>query len=44
MILTLAVYSGSNAINGERIAILINQNKETFSLPISEAITGKLCQ
>lgn len=38
VILTVAVYSGDNAISGERIANLINQNKETFSLPISDAI------
>ena len=44
VILTVAVYSGNDAISGERIATLINQNKETFSLPISDVIIGKLCQ
>ena len=43
VILTVAVYSGNNAINGDRIAVLINENKETFSLAINDAVVlGRL--
>ena len=38
----MEVYT-NNAISGERITTLINQNKETFSLAISDAVVvGKL--
>ena len=43
VILKVAVYSDDNAISGERISALINQNKETFSLAINDAVAvGKL--
>ena len=41
VVLSVIVYSGSAIVNGDEIAALINQNKETFSLAVSDAVVGK---
>ena len=41
VVLSVAVYSDSAIVNGDEIAALINQNKETFSVAVSDAIVGK---
>ena len=43
VILSVAVYSDKGAISGDKIAALINQNKEIFSVPVSDAVVGTLC-
>ena len=41
MVLSIAVYSDSAIVNGDEIAALINQNKDTFSVAVSDAVVGK---
>ena len=42
VILTMAVYSDERVISGEKVAALINDNKETFNVAVSDAIVGRL--
>ena len=41
VVLSVVVYSDSAIVSGDEIAALINQNKETFSLAVSDAVVGK---
>ena len=41
MVLSVAVYSDSAIVSGDKIAALINQNKETFSVAVRDAVVGK---
>ena len=41
VVLLVVVYSNSAIVSGDEIAALINQNKETFSLAVSDAVVGK---
>ena len=41
VVLLVVVYSDSAIVNGDEIATLINQNKETFSLAVSDAVIGR---
>ena len=41
VVVSVAVYSDSAIVSGDEIAALINQNKETFSVPVSDAVVGK---
>ena len=41
VVLSMAVYSDSIVVSGDEIATLINQNKETFSVAVSDAVVGK---
>ena len=43
MVLSVAVYSDSTVVRGDEIAAVINQNKDTFSVAVSDAIVGKSC-
>ena len=42
MVLSVAVYGDSIVVSGDEIATLINQNKDTFSVAVSDAVVGKL--
>ena len=42
VILSLAVYSDERAVSGDKVAALINNNKETFTVAVSDAIVGWL--
>ena len=37
----MAVYSDKGVISGDEIAALINQNKEMFTVPVSDAVVGR---
>lgn len=41
VVVSVAVYSDSAIVSGDEIAALINQNKETFSVAVSDAVVGK---
>ena len=41
VVLSVVVYSDSAIVNGDEISALINQNKETFSLAVSDAVVSK---
>ena len=41
VVVSVAVYSDSAIVGGDEIAALINQNKETFSVAVSDAVVGK---
>lgn len=38
--LSVEVYSDDSAVSGDQIAALINQNKNTFSLAVNDAVVG----
>ena len=40
MILSVTVFSDNSVISGDRIAALINENKETFNVAVSDAVVG----
>ena len=42
VILSIAVYSDESVVSGAEVAALINDNKETFTVAISDAIVGWL--
>ena len=41
VVLSVVVYSDSIIVNGDEISALINQNKETFSVAVSDAVVSK---
>ena len=41
VVLSVAVYSDSTVVRGDEIAAVINQNKDTFSVAVSDAVVGK---
>ena len=41
LILSVAVYNDKGVISGDEIAALINQNKEMFTVPVSNAVVGR---
>ena len=41
VVLSVAVYSDSTVVSGDEIVVLINQNKDTFSLAVSDAVVSK---
>lgn len=42
MILSVAVYSDEGVVSGDKVAALINDNKEMFTVAVSDAIVGGL--
>ena len=42
VILSVTVYSANKIVSGKKIAALINENKETFSVAVSDAVVGVL--
>ena len=41
VVLSVAVYSDSTVVHGDEIVAVINQNKDTFSVAVSDAVVGK---
>ena len=39
--ISVAVYSDNTVVRGDEIAAVINQNKDTFSVVVRDAIVGK---
>ena len=42
LIFSVEVYSDGKIVSGDKVAALINDNKETFTVAVSDAIVGWL--